>query len=126
MAFGAGRPDPEEVHNGPSTQTPRTATCCGGRVQVVGLTRDETPGSLVELVRCSECGANVWQLDGVDVTKDRALAALSAAFTSTAPRAPRPVRMRPQPAVAAPTEVVEARENAAVLLSGWQVFGTTS
>jgi hypothetical protein len=94
-------------------------------VQVVALTRDETPGALVELVRCSECGENVWRLDGVGVPQERALAALSAAFTSTTPRAARPARVGSPPPVAAPTEVVPVRPDAAALLAGWQVFGTT-
>jgi hypothetical protein len=124
MAFGGRSADSEQVHIGPSTQTAPSASCCAGRVQVVALTRDETPGAMVELVRCSTCGENTWRLDGVDVAKDRALAALSAAFMSTVPRAPRPVRVRP-PVVAAAPPVVEDRPSAG-LLAGWQVFGTTS
>jgi hypothetical protein len=112
----------EQVHNGPSTQTTRSAACCGSRVQVVALTRDEAPGSLVELVRCSDCDQSVWCLDGLEVAKGVALAALSAAFTSTAPRAPRPMRVRPE--APAPVTVAPAPELSA-LLSGWQVLGTT-
>jgi hypothetical protein len=124
MAHRGRSPDPERVHIGPSTQTAPSASCCGGRVQIVALTRDETPGAIVELVRCSDCGQNTWRLDGVDVAKHHALAAISAAFTSTAPRAPRPVRVRPPVATAAP-RVVEQGQTAA-LLSGWRVFGTSS
>ena len=123
MAIRRGVTHAAEVHNGPSTQTPLSAPCCGGRVQVVALTRDETPGALVELVRCTQCGENGWRLDGVEVDKTRALAALSAAFTSTTPRAPRPVRARP--AAAPPAPELPPPADAAALLAGWQVFGTT-
>ncbi|MDT7572064.1 MAG: hypothetical protein QOE05_2238 [Actinomycetota bacterium] len=125
MAIADPRAHAAGVHNGPSTQTRPSVPCCDGRVQVVALTRDETPGALVELVRCSECGENVWRLDGVDVPKDRALAALSAAFTSTVPRAPRPVRVRPQPPVATPAPALPPHADTAALLAGWQVFGTS-
>jgi hypothetical protein len=133
MAPSPGSSDPDRVHNGPSTQTsritpaPRIASCCGTRRQVVSLTRDEAPTSLVELVRCSACGVSAWRLDGTEVDKARALGALSAAFAPRAP-APRPVRVRP-----APTPSPEATKAApapepglAELLAGWSVFGTTA
>jgi hypothetical protein len=92
-------------------------------VHVVALTRDDGPGCLVELVRCSACGQSVWQLDGVDVDKSRALAALSAAFTSTAPK-PRQARVRPQPPAATSTAAIAPEPvQLGALLSGWQVLG---
>lgn len=124
MAPGGCSADPEGVHNGPSTQTTPSASCCGSPVQVVALTRDDAPGARVELIRCSSCGQSAWSLDGVDVPKDRALAALSAAFTSTAPRSARPTGVRPPAADGAPRQVAAATgAELAGLLTGWQVLG---
>ena len=90
------------------------------RPQVVELTRRETVGASVELVRCTGCGLGSWRLGGADVPKERALAALSAAFTSTAPRAPRPARMvRPQ------ADPAERGPELADLLAGWRVLGAS-
>jgi hypothetical protein len=128
--------DHDEVHNGPLTQ-PRDAdpvattsslpTCCGSPLQVVGLTRGETAGGIVELVRCASCGTSAWQLDGRQVSRDRALGALSAVFASTTPRpAPRRVRPAPAPEVAAPAPDLAPAADLVDLLAGWQVFGATT
>lgn len=90
-------------------------------MQVVSLTRDETHAEVVELVRCTDCGSSAWRLDGAVVEKDRALAALSAAFTSMAPKT-RQGRRRSDPG-----STIEAPVPAVLpgLLAGWRVLGSS-
>ncbi|MBK5308324.1 MAG: hypothetical protein JJD92_16715 [Frankiaceae bacterium] len=114
------------MHNGPFTPSRPVTPCCSARPQVVSLTRDDSPGSVVELVRCSACGASTWLLDGQAVDKDRALGALSATFArrETGPR-PRS-RTAPTP-TAAPSSAAPgpaaAEPDLAELLAGWSVLG---
>jgi hypothetical protein len=119
------------VHNGPllqSAPTARTATCCGGRAQVVALSPNVSPEARVEMLRCSSCDTCTWQVDGQQVERTRALGVLSAMFTSDAPR-PAPRRMRqgppPVPAVHQPTgrpPMAAMAKDLAGLLAGWQVL----
>jgi hypothetical protein len=94
-------------------------------VQVVALSRDDAPDVSIVLVRCAACSRNVWHIDGVAVAKERALAALSAAYTPKAPRAERPAPAYPDPVVAPARKrtVDRPATELAGLLSGWQVLG---
>jgi hypothetical protein len=122
------------VHNGPSAQTVRSATCCGSRLQVVALTSDGAGGNSVELVRCTVCAVSTWRLDGQEVDKRRALGALSAAFAPAVPRPPRPAVNRvtrprvpapaPEPMDGAPNNSAPNNSDLAALLSGWRVLGS--
>jgi hypothetical protein len=90
------------------------------------------------MVRCSGCGHTAWRVGGVEVPKDRALAVLSAAFTSGPPRPPRAPRVTrpaathsaaspaadPYPAAPQPAPMTaRPHPELAELLAGWQVLG---
>lgn len=130
MAPGGTKPDPGEVHIGPSSQSRPTAavpasrtSCCSGTAHVVALTRDDA-GGRVELIRCAGCGGNTWRLGGAQVPRERALAELSAVFTEAGSRRVRPSGTRRQPVPATAAEaVVLPRSELADLLAGWQVLG---
>ncbi|MDX6197713.1 MAG: hypothetical protein QOJ79_864 [Actinomycetota bacterium] len=112
------------VHSGPSTHKPRTTLCCGGRPQVVSLTRAERHVAVVELVRCVGCGRSTWRLGGVEVEKAEALAALAAAFVPPGQAdTRRPVRRSAEPATRRRATPAAPAVDLADLLSGWQVLG---
>lgn len=105
-------------------------------MQVVALTQDGASSRLVELVRCGECGLSGWRLDGVEVDKQTALGALTAAFAPVVPAA-RPDRAASQAASAAASPAAgpvrrcgapppNDRPELAALLAGWQVLGSAS
>lgn len=123
MAVPRSQQHSEQVHNGPTTQTPHPERCCGSNVDVVRLTGDDAT-SLVELVRCSACGQSSWRLDGRSAAKDAALGALSAAFAPSRRHQPT-TRTGPRP-TPSPAPPVGVGAQLSDLLVGWQVLGTSS
>jgi hypothetical protein len=146
MVPGSWLTDPEQVHNGPSSQTTTGTTartaCCGASPCGVALTGPDAATS-VEHVRCVSCGASGWMVDGITVARETALAVLADAFgrgatsagavrrrtahrapvrrlaAASHPAAPRPASGPLSPAAPAPADLAE-------LLAGWQVLGASS
>ena len=122
MAPDASKAHSECVHNGPSAQTGRSA-CCGSEPQVLALTGAVAADGQVELVRCRDCGRSTWLVGGAVVDQNRALAALSAAVGSPAPRPAPPAVRRPRTTPAEPA--ADPGEDLAGLLAGWKVLGAS-